>query len=76
MEIYDPWVSARQASLEYGVDLISEPSAEKYDAIIVAVNHSCFKDLGVRQIRRFGKTNHVLYDVKWTFSQEETDLRL
>ena len=76
VEIYDPWVSARQASLEYGVDLISEPSAEKYDAIIVAVNHSCFKDLGVRQIRRFGKTNHVLYDVKWTFSQEETDLRL
>ena len=76
VEIYDPWVSVDEASSEYGVDLVPEPSFGKYDAIIVAVNHACFKEMGVQTVRHFGKSKHILYDIKWTFEKEDSDLRL
>src|SRR5690606_34594645 len=34
VEVNDPWVSASQAQHEYGIDLIGEPRAGSYDAVI------------------------------------------
>ena len=34
----------------------------KYDAVILAVAHHQFKDMGVQAIRALGKSEHVLYD--------------
>lgn len=76
VDVYDPWVSADEAQQEYGLDVISEPQAGAYDAVVVAVAHDQFKDMGAQKIREFLKSGGVLADLKWVFSSEETDVRL
>lgn len=75
-DIVDPWVSSDQAQTEYGVKLVSEPKNGEYDAIILAVAHDEFKKAGVEDIRGYGKNNHVLYDLKYIFEENASDLRL
>ncbi len=76
VDIYDSWADAEEVKHEYGVELISEPVEESYDAIILAVDHSDFKSWGEEKIRRLGKVNHILYDVKHVLDKDESDLRL
>ena len=74
--VYDPWVSAAEAQHEYGITPVKEPAVESYDGVVIAVGHNQFKEFGVEKIRRFGKTEHVLYDLKYLLPAEESDLRL
>ncbi len=76
VEIYDPWINAEEAKHEYGLDVLKQPDHGRYDAIILAVAHDQFKDLGVPAIRRFGHNGAVLYDVKHLFPAEQVDGRL
>lgn len=76
VDVYDPWVSKPEAEHEYGITPINEPKANTYDAIILAVAHQQFKDLGVQAIRTFGKPDAVLYDLKYVLTAQESDLRL
>lgn len=76
VEVFDPWISPEEADHEYGIQPISLPEAGKYDAVIIAVAHNQFKELGVSGLRAFGKPNHVLYDLKYVLSAEQSDIRL
>ena len=76
VDIHDPWVDAAAATHEYGIELIDEPAQGHYDAVIVAVGHREFADLGVAGIRAFGKPESVLYDVKYVLPREAVDGRL
>lgn len=76
VDVYDPRVDAAEAEEEYGLQLISEPECDTYDAIILAVAHQEFRDLGSAAVRRWGKTSHVLYDLKYAFPKQEVDIRL
>jgi UDP-N-acetyl-D-galactosamine dehydrogenase len=74
--VYDPWVDGAEAEHEYGIRQIAEPETGTYDAIIVAVGHRQFKELGERGIRAFGKPNAVVYDVKYVLPRGAADGRL
>jgi UDP-N-acetyl-D-galactosamine dehydrogenase len=76
VDVYDPWASAEGAKHEYGISLISAPERGKYDAIILAVAHRQFKEIGVAEVRSFGKHNHVLFDLKYLLPKSDVDLRL
>ena len=76
IDIYDPWVDPTEAHNEYDLIPIKAPKKAYYDAVILAVAHSQFKEMGANEIRTFGKQNHLIYDLKYLFSQNETDLRL
>lgn len=76
VDIYDPWVDAEDATREYGVTLIGSPGQATYDAVVLAVAHNEFVELGAKAIRHYGKDLHVLYDLKYLFTADETDLRL
>jgi len=76
VDCYDPWVDNKLVREQYKINQISLPSEDHYDAIILAVAHSKFEELGIVNIRKFGKSNHVIYDLKYLFSKEESDLRL
>ncbi len=76
VDVYDPWVDIKEAKAEYGIELVEFPRSEQYDAIIIAVSHYQFKEQGIKSIRSFGKENHVLYDVKYLFQSQESDIRL
>jgi UDP-N-acetyl-D-galactosamine dehydrogenase len=76
VDVYDPWVTVAEAKYEYGITPISQPQPGAYDAVILAVAHHQFKTLGAVGIRKLGKPNHVLYDLKYVLSADEADLRL
>ncbi len=76
VDVYDPWVSPDHAEEEYGITMVAEPQAASYDGIVVAVGHEQFRTMGSKAIRRLGKDEHVLYDIKYIFGQQESDLRL
>ncbi len=75
-DVYDPWIHAAEAQHEYGITPVTTPVAGSYDAVILAVAHQQFKELGAAGIRAFGKANHVLYDLKYVLSAAEADVRL
>lgn len=76
VDVHDPWVDAGEAQHEYGVTPVSEPEAGSYDAIILAVAHDAFREGGAAAVRSYGRADHVLYDLKYAFAPEESDLRL
>lgn len=75
-DVFDPWVEAKDAQREYAITPINQPEAATYDAIILAVGHQQFKDMGAAEIRALGKPEHILYDLKYLLPAEESDLRL
>ncbi|NYT68952.1 Vi polysaccharide biosynthesis UDP-N-acetylglucosamine C-6 dehydrogenase TviB [Pusillimonas noertemannii] len=76
VDVYDPWIDAAEAVHEYGITPIKTPGAGAYDAVIVAVAHKQFLEMGAQAIRALGKDQHVLYDLKYIMSADESDLRL
>ena len=76
VDVYDPWVDAVEAEREYNVTPVSKPAKNSYDGIILAVAHNQFVEMGIEQIRSLGKSSHVLYDLKYVFAKEDTDIRL
>jgi UDP-N-acetyl-D-glucosamine/UDP-N-acetyl-D-galactosamine dehydrogenase len=47
VDVYDPWVSVDEVRHGYGLKMITVPETGAYDAIILAVAHHQFKDMGV-----------------------------
>jgi UDP-N-acetyl-D-galactosamine dehydrogenase len=76
VDVYDPWVSSEEAQEEYGLDIILEPKVGTYDAIILAVAHQQFKDMGPAAIRALTTSPSVIYDLKYVLAATESDLRL
>lgn len=75
-DVYDPWVSVTEAQHEYQITPVLKPQREAYDAIILAVGHQQFKEMGIDSIRGLGKKVQVLYDLKYVFPADASDLRL
>lgn len=76
VDVYDHWADPQEVKHEYDIELISELKDGYYDAIVLAVDHSDYKDWGESKIRKLGKDNHVLYDVKYVLPYGHSDLRL
>ncbi|MBS3667133.1 Vi polysaccharide biosynthesis UDP-N-acetylglucosamine C-6 dehydrogenase TviB [Vreelandella boliviensis] len=76
VDIYDSWANSEEVQEEYGLKLETDLIEGVYDAIVLAVDHSEFKQWGAEKIRSFGKEKHVLYDVKHVLTKLESDLRL
>jgi len=73
VDVYDPWANPREARKEYGVDLLPELRPGSYDAVVIAVAHRQFRDLGADDIRALGKPDSVLFDVKYLLPKEAVD---
>ncbi len=76
VDVYDPWVSSEEAQHEYGITPVKVPGPGSYDAIILAVAHHQFREMGAASIRKLGKPDTVLYDLKYVLDPQESDLRL
>ncbi|WP_156414264.1 Vi polysaccharide biosynthesis UDP-N-acetylglucosamine C-6 dehydrogenase TviB [Bordetella sp. N] len=76
VDVYDPWVDPAEAVHEYGITPVSAPQAGAYDGIVLAVAHKQFAEMGAAAIRAYGKPDHILYDLKYVLTADESDLRL
>lgn len=75
VSICDPWADPAIVKKEYGIvtfKTIPDPS-EKYDAVILAVAHTEFSKLKIRDLVN---KNSVIYDVKGVLHEDSFDARL
>lgn len=77
VDVYDPWISVDEAQHEYGLACLPEPPARgAYAAVVLAVGHRQFVELGVEGIKAFGQDGAVLFDVKSILPLGAADGRL
>jgi len=76
VDVCDPWVDQQEALNEYGIKVISDLKENHYDAIVLAVSHREFVEMGAEAIHKLGKSQHVLYDIKYILNANEVDGRL
>ena len=76
VDVYDPWINVTESQHEYGITPVSELVEQKYDAIVLAVAHHQFKELGADNIRKLGKKDVVIYDLKYVLDKQNVDIRL
>jgi UDP-N-acetyl-D-galactosamine dehydrogenase len=76
IDIYDPWADPQEAQKTYGYELLEKPEPAHYDAVILAVAHKQFAEMGKDGIRNLTRANHVIYDIKYVLPKDEVDARL
>ena len=76
LDFHDPWVDKNEIKEIFNAYPQSELSKNTYDGIIIAVAHKKFKKMGFKAILKLCKKNHVIYDLKYLFSKNQTSLRL
>lgn len=77
VDVWDPWVGTEaHGEVEDGQLLSGAPDAGSYDAIVLAVPHREFLELGAEGIRAFGREGAVLVDVKAVLPRGTADVRL
>ena len=76
VDIHDPWVDTAEAEREYGVRMAAELQDNHYDAVILAVAHEQFQNMGSARIRALCKPGGILFDVKQVLPATDVDGRL
>lgn len=76
VDVFDPHADKDECERECGIRPIDAPAPGAYDAIVLAVAHRQFRELGVTGVRAFAKPNAVIYDVKYLLPATATDGRL
>jgi UDP-N-acetyl-D-galactosamine dehydrogenase len=76
VDVFDPWADKDECERECAIRPIDAPTAQTYDAIVLAVAHRQFRELGAAGVRAFAKRNAVIYDVKYLLPADATDGRL
>ncbi len=76
VDVYDPWVNSQEAENEYGIIPVKDLAAGKYEAIVLAVAHDQFKRMQPETIRKLGRRDCVIYDIKYILPPENVDGRL
>ena len=76
LDLHDPWADSNEIKKLYNINPVKSLKPNTYDGIIISIEHSQFKDMGIKSIKALGKKNFILYDLKHIFSKQEVDLRL
>jgi UDP-N-acetyl-D-galactosamine dehydrogenase len=71
--VSDPWADPTEVKHEYNIDTFKKIPDEKFDAIVLAVGHTNFKEINIQS---YLKQPSVLFDVKSILNKSETDGRL
>jgi UDP-N-acetyl-D-galactosamine dehydrogenase len=76
VDVYDPWIDAKEAEHEYGIKPVKSLKDGSYDSAVVAVSHREFQKLGIDKVRKLCKPTNVIYDIKYVFPAVQVDGRL
>lgn len=76
VDVFDPCADPDRAEQEYGLRLLKAPQNGTYDGVVLAVAHREFREMSAYEIRAYGKSVHVLYDLKHVLAEGASDLRL
>ncbi|TLX77644.1 nucleotide sugar dehydrogenase [Labilibacter sediminis] len=73
VDVVDPYASSEELMEEYGYGLISEIT-QKYEAIILAVNHKDYLALDEEYFKSITKENAIFVDIKGVFKEKIKDM--
>ena len=77
VDVYDPWIDLAEAKHEYDIECLAEmPASGQYDAVILAVGHHQFIELGESGVKALGCLDAVIFDVKSILPIGTSDGRL
>ncbi|MBS0028542.1 nucleotide sugar dehydrogenase [Chitinophaga sp. 22321] len=74
ISVYDPHANREEVKHEYGISLLEDISADKYDAIIIAVAHDEFRHLDYGKLKN--DNSAVIFDTKSFLDRTLVDARL
>ncbi len=76
VDVHDAYADPEQAKEEYGIELIEALSHDQYDAVLLAVPHETYRDMGASTVRKFGHARSIFFDLKSCFPTSDSQLRL
>jgi UDP-N-acetyl-D-galactosamine dehydrogenase len=76
VDVYDPWADPDEALQKFGIRPIQQIEEGVYDAVVLAVAHQHFAQLGSAAIRKFGRAACAIFDIKHTLQRDVADGRL
>ena len=78
VDVHDPWADAGEVRNAHGIDLLATlpEGTGGYDAVILAVPHQTLVMHGADALRAHLNATGVFFDMKSTFAQSDSDLRL
>lgn len=73
--VFDPWVNTNDVKAEYNIEIetIESNIGEDFAAIVIAVNHSIFRNLN---IEKYKNKKSIVYDIKGLLPLNRVDFRL
>ena len=74
--MHDPWVAVADVPKTLAGTFTEYPIEDAADAIVIAVGHSQFAELGANSIRSYGREKHVLFEIKYLYNADDADERL
>lgn len=76
IDVYDPLVNTHETYCEHSIMPVEELIDDRYDALVLAVAHKEFLQLGTAKILSLCKKERVIYDLKYQLPADVVDLRL
>ncbi len=77
VDIYDPWIDVDEARREYGLECLTAlPANGTYHAVVLAVAHKEFMEMGSSRIQALTQNKGVTFDVKSVLPLEAVGGRL
>ena len=65
VDVYTRWVDTKEAEQVYGITQIESPKDSQYDAIVLAVAHNEFKQIGSEGITKLCKPESPICELKY-----------
>tara|TARA_Y100000590_G_scaffold423943_1_gene530309 strand:- start:1644 stop:2915 length:1272 start_codon:yes stop_codon:yes gene_type:complete len=76
VDVYDPIANENDIFSTYKLKLTKKLKYNNYNSIIIAVSHNIFKKIGINKIKKLGKKNSIIFDIKSLFAKKDTDITL
>ena len=70
LDLYDPYAISDEIKNIYKIKPITTLKPNRYDGVIISVAHNEFKNMSFNNIVRLCKKIHVIYDLKYIFSNK------
>lgn len=76
IDVFDPWADEKQARQFFDITLQKKLKQNYYDAVLLAVSHKQFIQLGESGIRNTLNTTGIIFDIKGMLPSDAVDERL
>lgn len=76
LTVFDPLVDKNKVFEAHKIKIYNQMPKKKFNAILIAVGHSCFKKIGLKKIKEYSYSNSVIFDLKYIFESDDDIIRL